>query len=300
MLFNSEQFLIFFPIVLLVYYVIPKRIRYIWLLAASYFFYMCWNAAYAILIFASTSITYVCGLLIAKSTRQKFKKITVALCVTSNLGILFYFKYFNFAISMVQNLLSVIHVQLNTPTFDILLPVGISFYTFQALGYTIDVYRGEIYPEKNFARYALFVSFFPQLVAGPIERSKNLLCQLAEPKKFDINNFKDGLLLMIWGYFLKIVLADRIAIFVDTVYGNYQTYYGWYIIVATILFALQIYCDFYGYSVIAMGSAKMLGINLMENFNAPYMAKCVSEFWRRWHISLTSWFKDYLLKLPIP
>lgn len=180
------------------------------------------------------------------------------------------------------------------PVFDIILPVGISFYTFQALSYTMDVYRNEIYAEKNFFRYALFVSFFPQLVAGPIERSKNLLKQLGMPKKFNFEKVKEGILLMLWGYFLKMILADRIAIFVDSVYGDYQTFSGYYIAVATILFAIQIYCDFSGYSIIAMGAAKILDIDLMENFDAPYYSSSVAEFWRKWHISLTSWFKDYL------
>lgn len=185
-------------------------------------------------------------------------------------------------------------LQINVPTFDVILPVGISFYTFQALGYTMDIYRGEIYAEKNFLRYALFVSFFPQLVAGPIERSKNLLKQISVPHRFSYDNFIEGTLLMIWGFFLKIVLADRIAIYVDAVYADYNKYPGMYIIVATVLFGIQIYCDFAGYSTIAMGTAKILDIDLMENFNAPYMATNVADFWRRWHISLTSWFKDYL------
>lgn len=185
--------------------------------------------------------------------------------------------------------------RLNQPTFDVLLPVGISFYTFQALGYTIDVYRGDIYPEKSFLRYALFVSFFPQLVAGPIERSKNLLKQLAVPQKAKFENFHHGLLLMLWGFFLKIVLADRIAILVDTVYGpNYTDFGGIHVIVATVLFAVQIYCDFGGYSTIAMGTAKLLGIDLMENFNTPYLSMSCAGFWRRWHISLSSWFRDYV------
>ena len=186
------------------------------------------------------------------------------------------------------------HIELNVPTFDIILPVGISFYTFQALSYTMDVYRDEVYAEKNFIRYALFVSFFPQLVAGPIERSKNLLRELAAPKKFNYDAFIEGTLLMLWGYFLKIVIAERIAAFVDKVYGDYYTYDGVYLIVATALFAIQIYCDFAGYSTIAMGAAKILGVQLMENFDAPYLATSVAEFWRRWHISLTSWFRDYL------
>lgn len=302
MLFNSYQFLIFFPVVLIVYYILPKKIKYLWLLAASYYFYMCWNAKYALLILASTIITYISGLLIGRIGRsdrsedqiRKLKKWVVAGCFVSNLGILFFFKYINFAVNVLTSALSSIHIQLQIPTFDIILPVGISFYTFQALSYTMDVYRGDIYEEKNFFRYALFVSFFPQLVAGPIERSRNLLKQLAVPKKFSLSMARDGLLLMIWGYFLKIVLADRIAMFVDTVYWNPQMYPGWYLVVATMLFAVQIYCDFAGYSTIAMGAAEILGIRLMENFDAPYLSVTVADFWRRWHISLTSWFKDYL------
>ena len=302
MLFNSLQFLIFFPIVLLFYYVIPKKVRYIWLLISSYYFYMCWNAKYALLLLFSTAITYVCGVLM-ENVKQKdwketkivfYKKFYLIISFILNLSVLFFFKYFNFAFSTLNHAFSLIHIHLNQPTFDVLLPVGISFYTFQALGYTMDVYRNDIYAEKNFFRYALFVSFFPQLVAGPIERSKNLLKQLAKPSAANFDAIREGLFLMLWGFFLKIVLADRIAIFVDTVYNNYNTYGGMYLIIATLLFAVQIYCDFSGYSIIAMGTAKMLGINLMENFNAPYFSKSASEFWRRWHISLSSWFRDYL------
>lgn len=294
MLFNSLDFLIFFPIVVLGYFLISDDIKYLWLLIASYYFYMCWNAKYALLILFSTAVTYASGLLIDRAETIVQKKITVAASFTLNLAVLFYFKYSNFALDTISKLFRSINIELHVPVFDILLPVGISFYTFQALSYTMDVYRGEIYAEKNFFRYALFVSFFPQLVAGPIERSKNLLHQLAVPKKFCFETARDGFLLMLWGYFLKIVLADRIALFVDTVYGDFETFGGWYLIVATILFAVQIYCDFYGYSVIAMGAAKILGIQLMDNFDAPYLASSVAEFWRRWHISLTSWFKDYL------
>lgn len=302
MLFNSMEFLIFFPIVLFTYFVIPNKIKHLWLLLASYYFYMCWNAKYAVLLLASTAITYMSGLVMDKikgmdMVQQKqtyYKKWVVAICFILNLGILFYFKYINFAITLLTGVFEKIHIQLNIPTFDILLPVGISFYIFQALSYTMDVYRDEIYAEKDFFRYALFVSFFPQLVAGPIERSKNLLKQLAVPHKFCFENAREGLLLMLWGFFLKIVLADRIAIFVDTVYGNYQILSGYFLIVATMLFAVQIYCDFAGYSTIAIGAAKILDINLMENFDAPYLSTSVAEFWRKWHISLTSWFKDYL------
>lgn len=302
MLFNSIDFLIFFPIVLTIYFVVPNKGKQLWLLIASYYFYMCWNAKYALLILGSTAITYISGLLIEKvkqtemdvAKQRLLKKMVVAGSFVTNLGILFYFKYTNFALNTLASVFEKIHIQLEVPNFDIILPVGISFYTFQALSYTMDVYRDEIYAEKNFFKYALFVSFFPQLVAGPIERSKNLLKQLAVPKRFDFEKARDGFLLMIWGYFLKIVLADRIAIFVDTVYGDYLTYNGWYIAVATMLFAIQIYCDFSGYSIIAMGAAEILGIELMENFDAPYFSVSVAEFWRKWHISLTSWFKDYL------
>lgn len=302
MLFNSIDFLIFFPIVLIVYYIIPNKIKYLWLLLASYYFYMCWNPKYALLILASTIITYLSGLLIETikhkefedARKKKLKNVVVALSFISNLGILFYFKYINFALGTFAAVCAKVHIVLNVPSFDIILPVGISFYTFQALSYTMDVYRDEIYAEKNFFRYALFVSFFPQLVAGPIERSKNLLKQLAVPRKFNFEMAREGFLLMLWGYYLKLVLADRIAIFVDTVYNDYETYKGCYLIVASVLFAVQIYCDFSGYSTIAMGASKILGIELMENFNAPYISTSVADFWRKWHISLTSWFKDYL------
>lgn len=281
-----------------VYFILPSKVKHIWLLLASYYFYMCWNAKYALLILASTIATYASGLLIEKVKRSNYgetkKKLAVAGSFVFNLGILVYFKYINFTVAILSQVLAKIHIELNAPVFDVILPVGISFYTFQALGYTIDVYRNEICAEKNFFRYALFVSFFPQLVAGPIERSKNLLRQLAVPKKFNFENTREGLLLMLWGYFLKIVLADRIALFVDTVYGDYTTYGGIYLLVATIFFAVQIYCDFSGYSTIAMGVAKIWSIELIENFDAPYLSTSVAGFWRRWHISLTSWFKDYL------
>lgn len=302
MLFNSINFIIFFPVVLIIYFAIPSEIRYLWLLAASYYFYMCWNAKYAILIFTSTVITYLSGILIDKIKnagnahldKTLCKSLVVAVSFISNLGILVYFKYTNFLIDILVKSFGMIGITLSIPAVDIILPVGISFYTFQALSYTVDVYRGEIYAEKNFFRYALFVSFFPQLVAGPIERSKNLLKQLSVSHSFDYERMVEGLLMMLWGFFLKIVLADRIAIFVDTAYGDIYTYPGYYLIVATVLFGIQIYCDFAGYSTIAMGASKIIGIDLMENFDSPYLAESVAEFWRRWHISLTSWFKDYL------
>lgn len=301
MLFNSLHFLIFFPIVTLVYYALPKKIRYIWLLISSYYFYMCWNAKYIVLIIFSTLITYLSGILIGRSgemadakkaTRQK--KLWVALSFIINLGILAFFKYFNFFFNSLSTAFGLIGITLNQPTFDILLPVGISFYTFQALSYTIDVYRRDTPVEKNFLRYALFVSYFPQLVAGPIERSTNLLRQLRETIPFNFERAKNGILLMLWGLFQKVIIADRAALLVDEVFNNYTNYSGFQIVVAALLFAVQIYCDFGGYSNIAIGSAQVIGINLMQNFRQPYFAISVKDFWRRWHISLSTWFRDYL------
>ena len=299
MLFNSYGFLVFFPIVVVIYFLLPKRISYLWLLAASYYFYMGWNAKYALLLLVSTTITYVSGMLIQWLNDRHpdkicAKKWVVAGSFISNLAILFFFKYFNFTIESMNTVLRYIDLPTINTSLDVLLPVGISFYTFQALGYTVDVYRGEIRAEHNFFRYALFVSFFPQLVAGPIERSKNLLNQLRNPKSFSYERMCDGLMMMIWGYFLKLVIADRIAIFVDNMYGNVGVYDGRYLLLASVLFAVQIYCDFAGYSTIAIGAAEVMGFQLMDNFNSPYLSQSVAEFWRRWHISLSSWFKDYL------
>lgn len=302
MLFNSIDFLLFLPIVVIIYFILPGKVRYIWLLLASYYFYMNWNPQYAFLILLSTVLTYICGLALNKIDvfqEDEKKKIALKKCCMSasliiNLGILVFFKYLNFITENINNISSKLGLNLNIGYLDVLLPVGISFYTFQAIGYTIDVYRGTVKAEKNFFRYALFVSFFPQLVAGPIERTLNLMGQLSVKHRLSFKNFRKGVLWMLWGYFLKLVIADRVAMIVDTVYDDPQTYPGFYIIVATILFAIQIYCDFNGYTMIARGSAKIMGINLMENFSAPYLAQSVSEFWRRWHISLSSWFKDYL------
>lgn len=302
MLFNSIDFLMFFPIVCMAYFIMPKGKRYIWLLLASYYFYMSWNARYALLLFGSTAVTYLAARLIGcfndnekwdLKRRQNGKKLCVACSLIINLGILFFFKYYNFAMDFVSAAAGRFNIAISAPVFDVLLPVGISFYIFQALGYTIDIYRGGK-AEKNFLRYALFVSFFPQLVAGPIERSENLLKQLREGHDFSFERMKDGLLLMLWGYFMKLVIADRIAIFVDAVYGDMDKYGGLYIVIASVLFAFQIYCDFAGYSTIASGAARIMGFQLMENFNCPYFSRSVGEFWRRWHISLSSWFRDYL------
>lgn len=294
MLFNSIQFLLFFPIVCVLYYAIPDKIKNLHLLIASYFFYMCWNPYYSLLLLFSTTVTFICGLLLEKIPYKSGKKFTIGLCVVLEIGLITYFKYSTFILSNLNYCLKLFGWNPINIKFDILLPVGISFYTFQALGYIIDVYRTEISAEKNFINYALYVSFFPQLVAGPIERSKHFLPQLKENHKFDFYQMRDGVLLMLYGFFQKIVIADRLAKIVDEIFNNWSIYPGYFIIGAIFAFSLQIYCDFGGYSNIAIGAAKVLGFELTQNFRQPYLARNMHDFWKRWHISLTSWFKDYL------
>ncbi len=297
MVFNSYHFLIFFPIVIAVYFVIPRKLRYLWLLVASYYFYMSWNPRYAVLIALSTVITFLSGLLLPRARGTAAKKLVVAGSFLTNLGILAFFKYFDFLLSNLNLLLTSVGISAIQKPFDIILPVGISFYTFQALSYTVDVYRGDIQPEKNFFRYALFVSFFPQLVAGPIERSKNLLSQVDRVEEFqlwDYERITRGAVLMLFGLFQKMVIADRISAVVDQVYNSYWMYGSIELLLATVCFSAQIYCDFGSYSLIAIGAARVMGFDLMENFNVPYAARSIREFWARWHISLSSWLKDYL------
>ncbi len=304
MLFNSYDFMLFFPIVIGIYFLIPRKLRYVWLLIASYYFYMGWNPKYAILIAISTVITFISGIFIHKANQienktlaKRLKQWTVAGSFISNLGILIFFKYFDFLLQNINLLLSNMGVSIIEKPFDVILPVGISFYTFQALSYTVDVYRGDIQAEKNILRYALFVSFFPQLVAGPIERSGNLLQQVDHVEEIHVWNYEritQGIILMIWGLFQKMVIADRASIFVNQVYDAYWMYGSFELIIATILFAIQIYCDFASYSLIAIGTSKIMGFQLMENFNVPYFARSIKEFWGRWHISLSTWFRDYL------
>ena len=295
--FNSIDFLIFFPIVVAIYYLIPKKARQIWLLAASYYFYMCWSIKYAVLIVISTLITYLSGILIEKTDNTAKRKWIVAFSFVSNLGILMFFKYFMFMLRNVNAVLGLFGDAVINAPFSIVLPVGISFYTFQALGYTIDVYRGDVKAERNILRYALFVSFFPQLVAGPIERSGHLLAQIdkvTKEKMFEYEKFVKGFTLMCYGMFMKMVIADRIAIFVDGVYSSLQAAGFAETLIAAVGFSIQIYCDFGGYSLIAIGAANVMGFDIIENFNAPYLAESISDFWRRWHISLSTWFRDYL------
>ena len=318
MQFNSFEYLIFFPIVVALYYAMPHKVRHFWLLAASYFFYMCWNARYALLLLGVTVTTYLSGILIERSRSSHAgvtagadggegsagskgsakasvrDKVTLIVCLVINLGVLFVFKYLNFGISLISSLMEAFHLSEPLSGFDILLPVGISFYVFQALGYLIDLYKGEIKAERDFFKFALFVSFFPQLVAGPIERSKNLLHQLTQEHSFSMEHFMRGSVRILWGLFLKMAIADRCASWVTTVYSNPIEYSAYRVILANVAFALQIYCDFRGYSTIAKGSAEILGIELMDNFRQPYFATSIRDFWRRWHISLSTWFRDYL------
>lgn len=306
MLFNSLQYVVFLPVVLALYYLLPHKFRWILLLIASYFFYMCWNVTYALLIMISTVVTYFSGMLISKQndrknsgeidddTAAKNKKLFVALSLIINLGILAFFKYSPMVLKTIQGISDAIGHNTQVPQFSFLLPVGISFYTFQALSYTMDVYREKIGACHHFGKYALFVSFFPQLVAGPIERSTNLLPQFDEVKKFDLVKGRKAFLLILWGLFKKIVIADRVAVAVQSVYADVTVHNGVTIAFATFLFAIQVYCDFSAYSDIAIGSANLMGFDLMKNFDRPYFSKSIGEFWRRWHISLSTWFKDYL------
>lgn len=303
MLFNSLDFLIFFPIVVLVYFLIPRKIKYIWLLVASYYFYMSWNPKYALLILLSTVLTWLTGLGVdydRKASKEKggmFQKGCMWICILVNLGILALFKYFDFALDNVNAIIGKLGLEIIERPFDLLLPVGISFYTFQALGYIIDVYRGDVKVEKNFAKYALFVSFFPQLLAGPIARSGNLLKQInniPKMKLLDYERITNGLVYMLYGFFLKMVIADRISIMVDNVFDTWYIYGTVELVTAAVGFAIQIYCDFASYSIIAIGAAQVMGFVLIENFEAPYFARSIKEFWRRWHISLSTWFRDYV------
>lgn len=261
---------------------------------SSYYFYMSWKPEYVILIFLSTIIDYFTGIKIHNSVLQKRKNFYLGLSLFSNLGMLFVFKYFNFFSDSFRALLQQFSIQLNPITLKVLLPIGISFYTFQTLSYTIDIYRGKIEPQKHFGIFAVYVSFFPQLVAGPIERANNLLPQFFKEHYFDYKRVTDGLKLMLWGFFKKVVIADRLSIIVNTIYNNPTDYTGIPLILATLFFAYQIYCDFSGYSDIAIGASQVMGFRLMDNFKRPYLSRSLTEFWRRWHISLSTWFKDYV------
>lgn len=294
MIFNSLEFLIFLPIVVLLHYLIPLKYRWIMLLIASYYFYIYWDASLIVLIVFTTLVSYASSLLIHRTNSKALKKLYLWATLIASLGVLIFFKYYNFLANSVTGVISLFGGGQFDLTLDLILPVGISFYTFQTLSYVIDVYRGDIEPEPHLGYYALFVSFFPQLVAGPIERPDNLLPQLKKEHKFDRDNFVHGFGIMIVGFFKKLVVADITAVYVNAVYNDAANSNGLSVLIATILFAVQIYCDFSGYTDIAIGCARMMGITLMQNFNRPYSALTIKEFWARWHISLSTWFRDYL------
>ena len=294
MLFNSIEFAVFFGIVLTLYYALPYRYRPVSLLVASYVFYMAWRVDYLVLILLSTLLDYTIGIAIGRSSALVRKRLWLAASIVGNCSVLFIFKYWTFLGESVNVVAQSFGSELKMPVLDVLLPVGISFYTFQTMSYTIDVYRGVKDPEQDIVRFALYVSFFPQLVAGPIERSTRLLPQLDCRTEFSSHQVAGGMRLMLWGLFKKVVIADTLAVYVDAVYAAPSQFAGIPVLLATYAFAFQIYCDFSGYSDIAIGAARTLGIDLMLNFRQPYFARSVGEFWKRWHISLSTWFRDYL------
>jgi len=298
MLFNSWLFAAFFLVVFLGYFLLPQKYRWILLLAASYYFYMCWDAKLVILLLLTTVTQYLAARLMTESkgffATEKGRKLTLAVGVSVSLAVLFFYKYFDFFSDSFYHVLAYFSIPTHPVLLRLVLPMGISFYTFQTLSYTVDVYRGDLPAEKHFGYFALYVSFFPQLVAGPIERADRLLPQLRAEHRFDAVRVHSGLRRMAIGYFKKIVVADTLAKGVDAIYNHLPGHEGFILVVATVLFAFQIYCDFSGYSDIAIGCARVLGIELMENFRSPYLSHSIREFWSRWHISLSTWFRDYV------
>jgi D-alanyl-lipoteichoic acid acyltransferase DltB (MBOAT superfamily) len=295
MLFNSLRYLIFFPIVVLTYFALPARRRWVLLLIASYYFYMCWRIEYTLMLVFITVVDYFAALEIVRHPHGSFRrKLPLVASLIGNLGLLFAFKYWNFFGETVRDVAANFHVFYRLPHLDMLLPVGISFHTFQSVSYNIDVYRGKIPPERHFGIFTLFVAYFPQLVAGPIERGAHILPQFHAEHDFDYGRVVRGLQLAAWGMFKKVVIADRLAVVANSVYNDLASHTPAHLAIATVFFAFQIYCDFSGYSDIAIGSAEVLGVQLVRNFNRPYFAASIGEFWRRWHISLSTWFRDYV------
>lgn len=294
MQFNSLEYAIFLPIVFIVYWLINDKYRWLLLLLSSYVFYMCWNPIYVFLLMGITLVSYGAALLIDNVKLSKWKRLILSISIAVCVLLLVYFKYFGFLVHSFENVLNLFRVEKHFSLMEIILPVGISFYTFQAISYIIDVYRGTTKVEKHFGYYAVYISFFPQLVAGPIERSRTFLMQLKKEKIFDYNQATYGLKKMVWGFYKKLAIADVLAQYVNRVFGDITSYEGFSLILAMLFFTIQIYCDFSGYSDIAIGSAKLFGINLMDNFKSPYFSASIKEFWNRWHISLSTWLKDYI------
>lgn len=297
MLFNSLDFAIFLPIVFILYWFAVKdnyKLQNILLLVTSCFFYAYWDWRFLFLLTISIGLIYYPGRLMVAAKTFRLKRFWFLTGIIFSVGFLGVFKYYNFFISSFSDFLFGFGVQVNPRSLNVILPVGISFYTFHGLSYIIDLYKGKIKEEKSFINYALFVSFFPLLVAGPIERATHLLPQINSPRTFDYNKAVDGLRQILWGLFKKIVIADNCAMYVNQIFDNYQLQSGSTLLLAAVFFAFQIYGDFSGYSDIALGTARLLGIELLRNFNFPYFSRDIAEFWRRWHISLTSWFRDYI------
>ncbi len=293
MLFNSFSFLVFFPAVTALYFALPHRFRWALLLGASCLFYMAFIPVYILILFFTIAVDYAAGLLIERSQGPR-RRFWLGASLAANLGVLAFFKYANFFIENVGNALRAFGWEAALPALSIVLPIGLSFHTFQAMSYTIEIYRGNQKAERHPGIFALYVMFYPQLVAGPIERPGHLLGQFREPHAFDTERVTSGLKLMLWGFFKKVVIADRFAVAVNYVYGNPAAHSGPELALATVFFSFQIFCDFSGYSDIAIGAARVMGFNLVQNFRRPYLAASVAEFWTRWHISLSSWFRDYV------
>ena len=297
MLFNSINFACFLPIVFFLYWFVAKRnlkFQNILLLVSSYFFYACWDYRFLFLLMFSTLLDYYSGIKINEASKTKSKKFWFWLSISINLGFLGVFKYYNFFADSFSDALSQIGIQVNFITLQVILPVGISFYTFHGLSYVIDIYKERIKPEKNFVDYSVFVSFFPLLVAGPIERATHLLPQIQKKRVFNYTQAVDGLKQILWGLFKKIVIADNCARFANIIFNDSDLYPGSTLVLGALFFTFQIYCDFSGYSDIALGIARLFGIELLRNFAFPYFSRNIAEFWRRWHISLSTWFRDYL------
>ena len=293
MLFNSFAFLLFLPLVVGVHHALPGRFRWAWLLAASYLFYAWWEPAYTLLIIASTLIDWTIGLRMPQATPKR-RKLLLACSLLVNLGLLVSFKYYNLINGTFVEWAATFGVDWPIPESSLLLPVGISFYTFQTLAYAIDVYRGDLKPERHLGRFALYVAFWPQLVAGPIERAGRLLPQLTVWRPVDAEMFVSGLRRIVWGLFKKLVVADRVGPIANAIYGDPAAFDGWGVVIGTVCFGYQVWLDFSGYTDIAIGCARLLGVDLMENFNQPHLSTSIRDYWARWHISLSTWFRDYL------
>ncbi len=294
MVFNSISFLIFLPIVVVLFYLLPHKWRWLMLLAASCVFYMWFVPKYILILLVTIVIDYGAGVLMERyADRHKLKKTFFIISIVSTLTVLVVFKYLNFLTANLDQLCAALGMETHLLT-HIILPIGLSFHTFQSMSYVIEVYRGHQKAERHFGYYALYVMFFPQLVTGPIERPGNLLHQLHEKKEFRYENISKGMRLILFGFFVKMVVADHLGEYVDEVYGHLDEYNSWSVLGCMFFYSFQIYCDFFGYSTIALGSAKLMGFDLMDNFRSPYLSKNIAEFWHRWHISLSTWFRDYV------